>query len=122
MEMYQVTMPKDDAWYIMNELGNLGVVQFMDLNKNEQPFSLTYALQIRKMWWSTQKTSVIIPTAFQISIMSYYSMLLVECKNFKVKLVKPRTVKGFLDNLNTYKTEKRKAENVLLDEVESDID
>ena len=26
MEMYQVTMPKDDAWYIMNQLGKLGIV------------------------------------------------------------------------------------------------
>ena len=59
MEMFQVTMPKDDAWYIMNELGNLGVVQFVDLNKSEQPFHLTYATQIRrcdealkKLWYS----------------------------------------------------------------------
>ncbi len=35
MEMYQVTMPKDDAWYIMNELGMMGVVHFIDLNKTE---------------------------------------------------------------------------------------
>ena len=43
MELYQVTMPKDDAWYIMNELGNLGVLSFVDLNRSEQPFHLTYA-------------------------------------------------------------------------------
>lgn len=42
MEMYQVTLPKDDAWFIMNELGNMGVVQFMDLNKNEQSFAMPY--------------------------------------------------------------------------------
>ena len=35
MEMYQVTMSKDDSWQIMNELGNLGVVHFVDLNKAE---------------------------------------------------------------------------------------
>lgn len=46
--MYQVTMPKDDAWFIMNELGNLGSVHFMDLNKGEQTFHLPYANQIRR--------------------------------------------------------------------------
>lgn len=38
MELYQMTMPKDDAWYIMNEMGNLGSVHFIDLNKGEQSF------------------------------------------------------------------------------------
>ena len=35
MEMYQITMSKDDAWEIMNELGNIGSIHFMDLNKTE---------------------------------------------------------------------------------------
>lgn len=48
MEMYQVTMPKDDAWYIMNEFGNLGSVHFIDLNKGEQTFTLPYANQIKR--------------------------------------------------------------------------
>ena len=43
MEMYQVTMNKDDAWFAMNELGNLGVIHFIDLNKMEQSFHLPYA-------------------------------------------------------------------------------
>ncbi len=38
MELYQVTMTKDDAWHIMNEFGNLGSVHFIDLNKGEQSF------------------------------------------------------------------------------------
>lgn len=42
MEMYQVTMPNDDAWYLMNEMGTLGSLHFMDLNKGEQPFHLPY--------------------------------------------------------------------------------
>jgi hypothetical protein len=43
MDMYQITMAKDDAWFIMNELGGLGSVHFVDLNKGEQAFSLPYA-------------------------------------------------------------------------------
>jgi hypothetical protein len=48
MEMYQVTMPNDDAWYIMNEMGTLGSLHFIDLNKAEQPFHLPYANQIKR--------------------------------------------------------------------------
>ena len=48
MELYQVTMPKDDAWFIMNELGGLGSVHFIDLNKEEQAFHLPYANQIKR--------------------------------------------------------------------------
>jgi hypothetical protein len=38
MELYQVTMANDDAWYIMNQIGNMGTIHMIDLNKNEQPF------------------------------------------------------------------------------------
>jgi hypothetical protein len=43
MDMYQITMPNDDAWYLMNEMGNMGTIHFMDLNKTEQQFHLPYA-------------------------------------------------------------------------------
>ena len=43
MDLYQVTMSKDAAWYIMNLLGNLGTIQLIDLNKMEQSFHLPYA-------------------------------------------------------------------------------
>jgi hypothetical protein len=36
MDMYQMTMAKDDAWFIMNELGALGSVHFVDLNKGSK--------------------------------------------------------------------------------------
>lgn len=45
-----------------------------------------------------------------------------ECKNFKVKLVKPQTTESFMNSLKTLKEDRRKAENVLLDEIETDID
>jgi len=41
-------MPNDDAWYLMNEMGNMGTIHFMDLNKAEQPFHLPYAGQIKR--------------------------------------------------------------------------
>lgn len=43
MTLYQIAIPKDDAWEVMNELGNLNVAHFIDLNLGEQPFNLPYA-------------------------------------------------------------------------------
>ena len=35
MSLYQLTVPKDDAWEIMNQLGNLNLAHLVDLNKGE---------------------------------------------------------------------------------------
>jgi V-type H+-transporting ATPase subunit a len=48
MTLYQIAVPKDDAWEVMNELGNLNVAHFIDLNVGEQPFNLPYANQIKR--------------------------------------------------------------------------
>ena len=45
-----------------------------------------------------------------------------ECAKFRVKMSKPKNVKNFLDQVKILQQEKRKAENVLLDEIETDID
>lgn len=42
MQLYQVTIPKDEAWDVMNQLGYLSLTHFIDLNKGEQPFNLPY--------------------------------------------------------------------------------
>lgn len=48
MSLYEITIPKDNAWDIMNELGNLNCIHFMDLNKTEQVFNLEYAPLIKR--------------------------------------------------------------------------
>ena len=42
MKLYQITADKDDSNLILNELGDLGKVQFVDLNSDESPFSLPH--------------------------------------------------------------------------------
>jgi hypothetical protein len=39
-----------------------------------------------------------------------------------VKIAKPKNVTEFLNSLSAYKQEKQKAENVLIDEVETEVD
>ncbi len=42
MRLYQLTVPKDDAWNVMNEFGDHGLAMFIDLNKDESPYNLPY--------------------------------------------------------------------------------
>ena len=100
-----MTMPKDDAWFIMNSLGMLGSVHFMDLNKGEQTFHLPYTSQLRRCD----------ETLRRIDIMAS------ECKKLKIKVPKVGSVENFQTALDKVKHDRRKAENVLLDEVEQDV-
>lgn len=47
MELYRVTIPKDDAWKVVEALGHTNAAHWVDLNKNEQPFNLPYAQRIK---------------------------------------------------------------------------
>lgn len=44
-----------------------------------------------------------------------------ECKNLKVKITKPKSIKSFLDALTAVKTAKKKASNLLFEEIEHDV-
>lgn len=48
MNLYQITIPKDDAWDVIDALGSLNAAHFINLNKSEQIFNLPYANQIRR--------------------------------------------------------------------------
>ena len=44
MDLFQILIPKDNDWDIMNELGRINCVQFIDLNRaaGVQPHHLRY--------------------------------------------------------------------------------
>lgn len=48
MDLYQILVPKDNDWDILNELGHLNCIQFIDLNKGEQPHHLRYINQVKR--------------------------------------------------------------------------
>lgn len=105
MTLYQITIPKDDAWDVINQLGNINLCHFIDLNKAEQPFNLPYAGPIR-MCEETEKRLI---------------YLINECKNLKVKINKPKNIQSFLEVLQTVRTQKKKAANLLFEEIEHDV-
>jgi hypothetical protein len=44
-----------------------------------------------------------------------------ECKSLKVKVNKPKSIKSFLEALSAVKNAKRKASNLLFEEIEHDV-
>lgn len=47
IDIYKITIYKDTDWKAMNELGKLSNLHFIDLNREKQPFELTYTPQIK---------------------------------------------------------------------------
>lgn len=79
MELYRVTIPKDDAWKVIEALGNTDAAHFIDLNKNEQAFALPYAQRI-KLCDETERKIL---------------FLIQKCNDYKIKIHKPASVDTF---------------------------
>jgi len=48
IELYKLTIHKDTDWTIMNELGKINTLHFIDLNKDLQPYELQYTTDVKK--------------------------------------------------------------------------
>jgi hypothetical protein len=48
MFFYQFTCFKDNSWKVISELGKLDSLDFVDLNKGEQPFNLPYGHTLKR--------------------------------------------------------------------------
>jgi V-type H+-transporting ATPase subunit a len=48
LSLYQLSVPKDDAWNVMNDFGDLAKAHFIDLNNEESPYNLPYTAQIKQ--------------------------------------------------------------------------
>lgn len=105
MELYRVTIPKDDAWKVVETLGNLDVAHFIDMNKNEQPFNLPYASRIKMCDEAERRLA----------------FLLSKCKEYHIKITKPDSVKAFTENISSVGNEKKKAMHLLFDTIDQEV-
>jgi hypothetical protein len=55
IDLYQILIPKDNDWDIMNELGHLNCLQFVDLNKGVLAYHLKYFNQVSRASVSIRK-------------------------------------------------------------------
>ena len=97
-------MPKDDAWNVLNEFGDIGQTQFIDLNKEESPYNLPYTTQVKQCEETERKLSY----------------LMDQCRRHYVRVNRPESIRGFLNQLSKYKNDKKKAINLLLEEIMRD--
>lgn len=105
MELYRLTIPKDDAWRVIEFMGNKHVAHFVDLNKNEQLFNLPYAFRL-KMCDETERR---------------IQFLVNKCKEMRVDVKRPETIEEFDQFIDTIAKDRRKALNLLFDTVEQEM-
>lgn len=105
MELYEITIPKDNAWEIMNKLGDIGSMHFINLNKEEQVFNLTFAPFIKRCEETEKRISFIEQ----------------ECKRHQVPMKKPSSAQDFLNVINTMQSRMKKAGNLFFELIEDEI-
>lgn len=105
MKLYSLQVPKDDAWSVMNTIGEIGFSQFIDLNRDEPPHTLPFTKQVKQCEEAERKLAY----------------LQAECKRHYVKITPPDNIDGFIYHLNRIKDNKRKAIHLLLDEIMKEI-
>mmetsp|Transcript_39454 Transcript_39454/g.29142 ORF Transcript_39454/g.29142 Transcript_39454/m.29142 type:complete len:99 (-) Transcript_39454:3-299(-) len=89
----------------MNQLGNLNLAHFIDLNRGEQPFNLPYTQQVKRCEETERRILNLIN----------------ECKGYRVQVKKPVSISSFLEALQCIKQQKNKAASLLFEEIETDI-
>ena len=105
MELYRVTIPKDDAWKVVEALGKEDVAHFIDLNKGEQPFSLPYVQRIKLCDDTERKVHFLIN----------------KCIEYRIKMYKPMDADVFAKQIERIGEEKKKATHLLFDAIEPDV-
>lgn len=89
----------------MLELGDLGLAHFIDLNADASSYSLPYTSRIKLIEESERKLNY----------------LHAQCKSYFLNLSAPQNIDGFLTQLRGISQNKRKAMNLLLEEIAKDI-
>jgi len=106
MAFFDLVMPRESAWEIMNELGETSALQFVDLNEEEQAFNRPYSGYIKRCEEMEFKLQTI-----ELA-MARFGKKINRCDNTKV----------FLKNLRDFLATRSKAEQTYLDDLESEIE
>jgi hypothetical protein len=79
MEMYRITIPKDDCWKVAEALGNMGNCHLINMNREEAAHKLPYWKQLLACDETEKRLT----------------FLLNFCKDMKVPCVKPKSPQEF---------------------------
>ena len=90
---------------MMSEFGRMGLVEFLDLNKEVSPIELPYTAQIRMVEESERSLAYLIQ----------------QCQTYNVDLTPLQNIQGFSDLIQQISDSKRKAINLLQEDIQNDI-
>lgn len=105
MALYEISIPKDGAWDIMHELGQLDCIHFVDLNQEEQVFNLTFSGLLKRMEDTLRQLHTIE----------------VEMNRNEIRLERPKDAGTFLQMMQEIAQSKEKHQSMLYEEVEKDV-
>lgn len=105
MYFYQFTCFKDNAWKVINELGKLKSLDFVDLNKGEQSFNLPYGHTLKRCE----------------EVLRNLLILELECKNLEITLKGPKSTHEFNETVSALEASLKKTHSSFFDEIESSI-
>ena len=106
MGYYTIVMPREHAWEVLNELGELNALQFVDSNVDQAPFNKLYSNYVKRCDEMENKVQFIEN----------------EMVRFKKPIQKCDNANTFLQNLKRFLGDRQKAEHTYFDEVENELD
>lgn len=107
MGYYNILMPREYAWEVLNELGELDAIQFVDLNSNETAFNRPYSNHVKRAEDLEAKISSIERE------MTRFDVPIERCDDPQLFLM---SLKDFLHSRNN------KADRTYFDDLEAELD
>ena len=104
MTLFQISIPKDDAWDILHRLGQIDCLHFVDLNADEQVFNLKFASYIKRM----EDT--------MLRLLKVES----ECQLNDIHLTRPASFKDFMSTLDDLASSNQVHPSLLFEQIEKD--
>ena len=105
MELYRISVPKDDAWRVIEKIGEQNFAHFVDLNKNEKVFNLPYASQIKMCDEAERRLQYLIQKSHDM----------------KVPCTRPQTLNSQNFQVNKMAEARSKAREILFESISEDI-
>ena len=102
MALFEISIPKDNAWEIMDKMGMIKSMHFIDLNKNEQVFTLRFAPLVKRCEDAEKRIAFIAS----------------ECKRFGIPLKKPQDFDEFISTVETLRKIRNSASSLFFEEIE----
>lgn len=106
MGYYSIVMPRENAWEIMSEIGDLSAVEFVDLNQHEQILTRPYSNYIKRCEEMELKIQSIEQT------MAKFNRPIEKCSEYK----------AFLKSQRDILKKRNKADYTYFDEIEHEIE